>query len=406
MLNDVPTAAGNDRDAATVTQLPGVNLSLDVTAGALDLPWWRQPQQLLLGGVVAGVLAIVVIITLRMVFGHSGAQKTSDTIPLVSVLAPGRSTIDTTVNFTGGIVARYDMPIGVEGEGGRIVAVLAESGDHVRKGQVLARVEPTVVTAQVASLRATVDQTRAEAALAEADYQRAAAVVASVGALSREELDKRRSVVATTAARVKSAEAQLAEAEARLLRTEIKAPDDGLVLTRSVEVGQTAMAGAAPLFRLARGGDIEMRAQASEQDLPQIKLGQSVSVYLTGIAAPFVGKVRLVSAIIDPLTRLGEVRVSLPPSPDLRPGAFARGEVSIGTESYPIVPQTAVLTTGTVNFVYIVGADHLAVRRPVKIKGTQPRGIIIREGLTGTERVVTSAGAFLHEGEQVNLVSE
>jgi len=406
MPNDAPPAGGNDLPVATALQAPVGNLNAGVTAEAPDLPWWRQPQRLMLGAVVAGVTVIVVIITLRMVAGHSGAQKASDTLPLVSVKAPGRSTINTAVNFTGGIVARYDMPIGVEGEGGRIVAVLAESGDRVRKGQVLARVEPTVVTAQVASLRAAFDQTRAEAALAEAEYQRAAAVVESVGALSREELDKRRSVVATTAARVKAAEAQLAEAEARLLRTEIRAPDDGLVLTRSVEVGQTAMAGAAPLFRLARGGDIEMRAQASEQDLPQIKLGQPVSVYLTGIAAPFIGKVRLVSAIIDPLTRLGEVRVSLPASPELRPGAFARGEVSIGSESFPIVPQTAVLTDGAVNFVYIVGTDHRVVRRPVKIGGTQPRGIIISDGLVGTERVVTSAGAFLHEGEQVNLVAE
>jgi RND family efflux transporter MFP subunit len=230
-------------------------------------------------------------------------------------------------------------------------------------------------------------------------------VVDSVGALSREELDKRRSTVATTAARVKAAEAQLAEAEARLGRTDIRAPDEGIVLTRSAEVGQTAVAGGAALFRLARGGEIEMRAQASEQDLPHIQLGQRVVVYLTGVATPFEGKVRLVSAVIDPMMRLGEVRVSLPPSPVLRPGAFARGEVSIGTESRPIVPQTAVLTDGTNNFVYVVGKDGRVVRRPVKVAGTQPGGIVIGDGLTGSELVVTSAGAFLHEGERVNLVS-
>ena len=371
-----------------------------------DVPWWRRPHNLLVVVVAVAVIAIVVIITLRMAMGgRSDKTATAETVPLVTAKAPGRSAINSLVNFTGGIVARYDMPIGVEGEGGRIVAVLAESGDHVRKGQVLAKLEPTVIAAQVASLHAALEQTRAEAVLAEADFRRASAVVDSVGALSREELDKRRSTVATTAARVKAAEAQLAEAEARLGRTDIRAPDEGIVLTRSAEVGQTAVAGGAALFRLARGGEIEMRAQASEQDLPHIQLGQRVVVYLTGVATPFEGKVRLVSAVIDPMMRLGEVRVSLPPSPVLRPGAFARGEVSIGTESRPIVPQTAVLTDGTNNFVYVVGKDGRVVRRPVKVAGTQPGGIVIGDGLTGSELVVTSAGAFLHEGERVNLVS-
>jgi HlyD family secretion protein len=363
----------------------------------------RRTRLIVVGSAIAVVVLLAGVIAWRL---HSAGQtKTdpADAMPLVTARVPGQSQIIATVNFTGGIVARYDMPIGVEGEGGRVSNVLVESGDHVVRGQLLAQLDPSVVNAQVANLRAAVEQARAEAVLAEADYRRASAVADSVGALSKEEVDKRRSTVATTAARVKSAEAQLAEVEARHGRTDIRAPADGIVLTRTAEAGQTAVAGGTTLFRLARGGEVEMRAVAAEQDIPRLKVGQTADVYLTGIATPFHGTVRLVSAVIDPQTRLGEIRVALPQHPDLRPGAFARGEVRVGSETRPVVPQTSVLANGPENFVYVVGADSHVTRRVVRIAGTQPQGIVISEGLDGTENIVSTAGAFLHEGEQVRL---
>jgi len=367
---------------------------------------WQRAHFIAVGVVALIVLVVVGVLVAQMRGGKSAAGDANDQAPLVTVKAPGVTTVNATISFTGGIVARYDEPIGVEGEGGRISEVLVESGDRVHRGQVLARLDPAVISAQVANLKAALEQSRAEAVLAEADYQRAAAVANSVGALSKEEVDKRRSVVATSAAKVKSAEAQLAEAEARLGRTDIRAPADGIVLTRSAEVGQSVVAGGATLFRLARGGEIEMRALAAEQDLPRLKVGQEADVYLTGIATAFHGKVRLVSAVIDPMTRLGEVRVSLQQHPDLRPGAFARGDVRVGSAKLPIVPQTAVLVDGSTNFVYVIGKDRRAIRRNIKIAGTQPQGIVVSDGLDGSEPIVSSAGAFLHEGEQVRIAGE
>jgi HlyD family secretion protein len=331
------------------------------------------------------------------------APTAAEAAPLVTALPPGRSAFTMTVSFTGAIVARYDMPIGVDSDAGRISAVLVEVGDHVRAGQALARLDTSVVAPQVASLRAALEQSRAEAALAEADYRRAAAIAGSVGALSKEEVDKRHSQVATTAARVKAAEAQLAEAEARLGRTEIRAPADGIVLTRSAEVGQAVTPGGAALFRLGRGGEVEMRAQAAEQDLPRLKVGQTAEVRVTGVATGFAGKVRLLPAVIDPQTRLGEIRVSLPKDPNLRPGAFARGEVKVGSDDRPIVAQTALLSDSRGSYVLVVGPDDHVARRDVRVGGAQPTGIVIAAGLDGTERVVTTAGAFLHEGELVKV---
>jgi HlyD family secretion protein len=177
------------------------------------------------------------------------------------------------------------------------------------------------------------------------------------------------------------------------------------VLTRSAEVGQAVTPGGPALFRLGRGGEVEMRAQAAEQDLPRLRVGQTAEVHVTGVATPFAGKVRLLAAVIDPQTRLGEVRVSLPKDPNLRPGAFARGEVKVGSDVRPIVPQTALLSDVHGNFVLIVGADNHVVRRGVRSGGAQPSGIVITDGLDGSERVVTTAGAFLHEGELVRVAA-
>ena len=112
----------------------------------------------------------------------------------------------------------------------------------MKRGQVLARLDVSVLQPQVANLQAALELSRAEADLAAAEYRRAVAVGAS-GALSAEETERRRSSSVTAAAKVKVAAAQLAEAQARLARAEVRAPADGIILTRSVEVGQTATPG-------------------------------------------------------------------------------------------------------------------------------------------------------------------
>ena len=119
-----------------------------------------------------------------------------DSIPTVSVTEVGVSTVPTTVSIIGTIAARYDMPIGVEGDAGRVAAIYVEAGDHVKRGQVLARLNVSVLEPQVANLEAALEQARAEAELAEAEYRRAQAVGAS-GALSAEETQRRKSAAVT-----------------------------------------------------------------------------------------------------------------------------------------------------------------------------------------------------------------
>jgi HlyD family secretion protein len=350
------------------------------------------------------VLAVIVLLAVRLTQALEVKHApVNPSIPTVSVTQVGVSSMPTTVSIIGNIAARYDMPIGVEGDAGRVAAIYVEAGDHVKRGQVLARLNVSVLEPQVANLQAALEEAHADAELADAEYHRAQAVGAS-GALSAEETQRRKSAGVTAAAKVKVAGAQLAEAQARLARAAVRAPEDGIILTRNVEVGQTAMAGGEALFRLSKGGEVELRGQVAEQDLPLLKIGQLVNVRLTGTTRIYEGRVRLLGAVIDPQTRLGQVRVALPLDPNLRPGAFARAEVTVSNADRSVLPQTAILNDDKGSYVLIVNAQHKVERRTVHVSGMVHDGVTIADGINGNEQVIATAGAFLQEGELVNPV--
>ncbi|MEA3140923.1 MAG: HlyD family secretion protein [Gammaproteobacteria bacterium] len=360
----------------------------------------------LIGWSLGGLLILAVLSFIGWRVTHALIAKPAvavSAIPAVSVAEVGVSAVPATVSIIGTIAARYDMPIGVEGDGGRVTAVYVEAGDHVKRGQALVHLNNSVLEPQVTNLEAALDQARAEAELAQAEYQRASAVGAS-GALSAEETQRRKSSAVTAASHVKVAAAQLEEAKARLARADVRAPADGIILTRSVEVGQTAMPGGEALFRLSKDGETELRGQVAEQDLPLLKVGQLVDVKLTGTTKIYQGRIRLLGAVIDPATRLGTAKVSLTPDLNLRPGAFARAEVTVSNAERAVVPQTAVLTDDKGSYVLIVNAQGKVERRAVRVSGMVPTGVTIAEGLSPKDQIVTTAGAFLQEGETVKPV--
>jgi len=135
----------------------------------------------------------------------------------------------------------------------------------------------------------------------------------------------------------------------------------------------------------------------------RVKVGDPATVYLTGLPQAFAGHVRLLGAIIDPQTRLGDIRIQLKADPALRPGAFARAVVAIDKAQRPVLPQTAVMADASGSYVLIVNAADKVERHAVRVAGTTDNGVIIAEGLSGSERVVATAGGFLRDGETVKI---
>lgn len=359
----------------------------------------RRKRLVMIGAAIA-ILLVAIATWIAMRGKDVPAAATGPTAPVVSVSQPGQSVVARTVTATGSLAARIDMPVGVLGEGGMVTQVLVQPGDWVRAGQVLAVLERSVQAQQVRSLAAQVDVARADAKLAQAQLDRAKALVGR-GFISAADIDQRTATRDAANARVGVAAAQLAEQRARTGRLDIRAPASGLVLTRAVEPGQIVGAGSGVLFRMAKDGEMELMAQVAESDLRSLRVGNSATVTLIGGGAQFAGRVWQVSPVVDPQTRQGIARIAIPFNPAIRPGGFAAVTITSGSGSAPLLPESAVQSDPKGSYVYIVNAKNQVERRDVTVGQVSDAGVAVTSGIDGGERIVTSAGAFLAPGQKV-----
>ncbi|HEX8838938.1 MAG TPA: efflux RND transporter periplasmic adaptor subunit [Sphingomicrobium sp.] len=367
----------------------------------------RRNRQLIIAAAVVIALLLVGFAILKSRGGadskqtQAAAKKGPGQIPTVTVIVPGRSEVARIVTASGPLGAKRDQPIGIAGSGGRVIRVLADAGTWVRAGQVLAVVDRSVQTQQAAQQAAQIQAARAQAALAQADYDRAIALQGR-GFISKAEIDSKKASRDAAFAQVRVAQAQLGATRAQIGQLNVLAPAAGLILARSVEVGQIVSPASGALFRIAEGGQMEMRAQLSQQDLANVHVGMPAQVTPVGSDRSFAGSVWQVAPVIDPQSRLGDVRIAVPYGPAMRPGGFAQVKISSGTTAAPLLPQSAVLSDDKGNYVYIVNDKNEIERRPIQIGTVDDRGVTIASGLSGNERVVLSAGPFLNPGQKIN----
>lgn len=361
--------------------------------------------------VIVGIVVILlVVVGAFWAFGRESGDATAakgpataapaSALPKVTVVTPGRDTVMRTVTGTGSLAARREMPVGVVGEGGLVTRVAVEPGSWVSAGQVLATVDRSVQAQTAESLAAQVRVARADAQIAQTELDRSKQLVER-GFVSKADIDRKTATRDAANARVGVAQAQLAETQARNRRLDIRAPAAGLVLTRAVEPGQVIGGGSGVLFRIAMGGQMEMRAQLSEADLATVRAGVPAEVVPVGDTRVFKGQVWQVSPVIDPQTRQGIARIALGYDPALRPGGFASARIGAGASTAPLLPESAVLSDDKGSYVYVLDAQDKVVRRDVRVAEVSDEGALIASGLMGNERVVASAGAFLNPGQQV-----
>lgn len=363
-----------------------------------------RPHRRWLRPLLVALVALAVGLGLWKAFGPKSVEAPKVVaLPQVTVIVPGVTAVADVVTAPGSIAARRDSSVGVQGEGGRVTQVLVDPGQSVSKGQVLARIDNIVQVQQSIQLAASVRAAEADARLAQADLSRAEALVTK-GFISKADIDRRTATRDGARARAAVAQAQLAENNARIARLDIRAPATGLVLARSVETGQVVSPGSV-LFRIAEGGILEMRAQVAEQDMARLKPGMAASVTPVGSTTEYRGRIWLLDPVIDATSRQGIARIALAYAPGLRVGAFAKASVSAGQTNRPVLPQSAVQVDERGSYVLTVGADNRAVRRGITLGEVGDQGVSIASGLTGSERVVANAAAFLRAGEKINPIT-
>jgi RND family efflux transporter MFP subunit len=356
--------------------------------------------------IAAIIVAILIIAGAAYYFFGSGSTAPADAdkagqAQTVTVVVPGRDSVVRAINATGSLAARRETPVGIEGEGGRVLMVYVDAGDWVNQGDILVRVDRSVQAQQAAALEAQIGVARADLQLAQSELDRAAQLV-DRGFISKADVDRKTATRDAARARVNVANAQLAETRARNARLDVRAPVSGYVLERNVETGQTVSAGSGILFRIAKDGQLELQAKLSEGDLAQIAVGIPASVTPVGVDRVFEGNIWQISPMIDAQSRQGMARIALPFDTALRPGGFASVEIKSGAMTAPVLPESAVQTGRDGSFVYIVGKNNKVQQRPVKIGPVTANGLIIEEGLDGSERVVLYAGGFLNPDETIN----
>ena len=368
-------------------------------------PETRRSRRLWLAIAIAALLAAIIAGLYFMTGGGEAtatpAADRNEQAPRITVITPGRGTIEGEITATGTLAARRDVPVGVVGEGGRVVAVTADQGDYVQAGQVLVSIDRSVQNQQAAAQAAQIEVARSDAQLAQSNLDRALQLV-DRGFISKADVDRLTATRDAARARVRVAQAQLNELQARNARLNVTAPVSGLVLERSVEPGQTVSAGSPPLFRIARGGEMELLARIGENELSRLSTGVEATVVPAGTDKQFSGQIWQLAPTIDEQTRQGTARIALSYAPELRPGGFATATIRSGTIVAPMLPESAVLSDDEGSYVYIIDDDNQVVRRSVTTGIVTSEGIAIASGLNGTERVVLRAGGFLTEGETVS----
>ena len=330
---------------------------------------------------------------------------------------------------SGTLVAREEAMVGVQIDGLRIAQVLAEDGDHVAAGQVLARLDRSQLDAlaagsdaalaradaAIAQARAQVDQVQATLTQAKADYERGKQL--GLGVITQATLEQRlalakggeaqlegaRSALLAAQADKTSQQAQRRELEVRIARTDVRAPVAGIVSRRFARVGALAMGSADALFRIIEDGALDLDAEAPDDALARVKLGMPAQVKLGGIETVFAGKVRLIGSEVDKLTRLGRVRIALPADGPGRIGAFASAVVEIQRRDGVAVPASAVSRGETGRLVQVVKDDRVELRRVET--GLADRDLVeLTEGVRPGEAVVARAAAFLRAGDVIRPI--
>ncbi len=351
-------------------------------------------------------------------------------LPAITVSAIGRAVLRDRVLASGMIAAVERVLVQPRIEGQAIETLLAEVGDEVAAGQVLAQLASTTVAlrksqllAQRESVVAGVAQAAAQVTDAEAGQAEALRVrertltLRQQGSVSQAMVDQIETSVVSAASRVSVArqgrvaaeaqlsliDAQIAEAELQLGHTQITAPVDGVVVERNAVLGAIASGGAPPMFVLIRDGALELMADVAERDLRDLVAGQRAEIRLVGDAAPIAGSVRLVEPSVDLATRLGRARISLA-AEGVRPGMFAEAEIIVAEREALAAPMGAVSSDADGSSVLRVGADGVVHRVPVEIGIRDGDLVEIISGLEAGDRVVSRAAAFVRDGDQINPV--
>lgn len=378
------------------------------------------------------LLTAALVLTTPALRAEEAAEPAPDlqTLPAITVTEVTARLMADRVFASGLVAAVEEVEIAPLIEGQPVEALLADVGDIVSEGQVLAVLSRSALELQRSEAVASLAAANAAIAQAEAHLIEAEATAAEAkrvadrteqlreqGTAPQAQADTARANSVSAAAReqvarqsLESMRAQLALAEARLenvdlqlSRAEVKAPVAGKITARNAKLGAIATAAGLPMFVMIRDGALELRADVAEGDVTRLDAGQKVLLRGAGVTGPLAGSVHLVEPTIGAVTRLGRARITVSDPQALRAGMFVEAEIIVAERESLSVPLTALGKSDDGNFVMRV-KDGVVERAEVTTGIRDGAYVEIIQGLAAGDQVVSKAGAFVRAGDRINPV--
>jgi RND family efflux transporter MFP subunit len=401
-------------------------------------------QGLILGlglGAAFGIGGFYVWSTSKSSVDAKKAQAASPPVQTVTVASVQVVPVTHRLKVMGSIAARDLLPVLPQVMGLQIKQVLAEEGQTVQAGQVMAVLDSLVLKAELeqtnadlAAAQAVVRQKQAalaqdRASLGEAESNlRRYQELASQGAIStqnlesyataatksREQVHVAQTTILSAQADVQSQSAKVQQLQTQIAQTLVRSPARGVVAEKIARIGDVTSSGQ-KIFSIIRNGALELQAKVAETQLPVVKLGTPASITSDADARIQVqGKVREIAPLIDPQTRQATVKIDLPTSALLRPGMFLQASITVKVLQGLAVPTKAVLPQADgSSLVYVLGHNQQVRAQPVEVGLTlnqteRPAGIPlveIKKGLRSGEQVVVAGAGYLSDRDRVQVVA-
>jgi membrane fusion protein, multidrug efflux system len=350
--------------------------------------------------VVIGTLVAIKGSQIAMLVGMGKEMQKMGPPPEVVSTAPAKKqTWEVTVSAMASVVSAKGVEVSNDAPG-MVSRLHFESGDSVKKGDILVELDSSVERAQLASLRARRD-------LAETSAKRSQALAVS-GAVAQSQVD-------ADVSQLRSLSADMSALAAQIERKVVRAPFSGKLAIRQVNVGQYLPPGT-PIALLESAESTFVDFSLPQQYLAKLQVGMPVRVLTSGSSTPLaVGALSTVGPGVDPVTRNIKLRASLPETAELRPGMFVQAEVVLPEKSEVVaVPQTAIVHASYGDSVFVgeqkQGPDgklrKVAQQHFVKLGGARGDFVAVLDGLQPEQEVVT-AGAFkLRNGVPLKVNNE
>ena len=337
----------------------------------------------------------------------------------VSVIQPVPMTFEDVAGFVGSVEPEEKAKV-ISKVGSSVTAleVYVDVGDQVKKGQLLAELDPSLNQRQIEEARAAVAQAKAAVAQAKSRLQTAERDYARYKGLfeeeviSRQEMDQVENQYEIEKAGLDLAREQIRQAEARLRQLQtvreyhnVVSPVEGVVAERFFDPGETIAAGG-ELFIISKQERVKIKGTVTESVYPKIRLGQKATVKVDALGDYSKdASVSRISPVLDEKTRSAVVEVLLESGGMLKPGMFARVDLALGEhEGLGIEREALKQLPGTAEWYCFVVSDGKARQRFVKIGATSGNMVEITEGLEEGEQIISPLVRAILDGVPVEVV--